>query len=188
MIKFLKDKNNGFTIVELIVVFSVITMLASFLILYSKSSNSQVVLSLETSKLVEFLNKAKSLSISTYTEKGAACGYGINIDYRNNSYTLFKYGSPSPNNCKNIASSSINFLDQTYIELQNNSLPPSAKFEKKNNYLNTIFFMPPDPKILIWKNDGPLPTQEDQAFIYLLTKDQSYEKTIEVNIAGQISY
>ncbi|MGB9608992.1 MAG: type II secretion system protein [Minisyncoccia bacterium] len=193
MIKYLKEKSNGFTIVELIVSLGVITMLASFLILYNKTNTAQIALSLETAKLVELINKSKSLSLSTYIEKGAACGYGINIDYNSKSYTLFRYGSPTlTSGCANIASSSINFLDSTYAELEKNFLPQNINFEKNNDYLNIIFFMPPDPKVLIWKNNSTLPIQQNnpdyESKIYLTTKDSSFKKQIIVDTSGQISY
>jgi prepilin-type N-terminal cleavage/methylation domain-containing protein len=191
-LKFLKNKFKGFTIIELMVVFFIISLISSFLILYNKTSSSQIILSLETVKLVEALNKTKALSLSTYIQSGAGCGYGINIDYNNNSYSLFKYGSPTlPNNCQSIASSSINQQDPTYVEIEKNFLSQEVKFEKKTDYLDAIFFVPPDPIILIWKNGGSLPTQEaqgDQSLIYLSTKNNSLEKIIKLNIAGQISY
>ncbi|MCS6789117.1 MAG: prepilin-type N-terminal cleavage/methylation domain-containing protein [Patescibacteria group bacterium] len=195
MKKKLKINNKGFTIVELIVVFAITTALASFLIIYNKANNNQILLSLETAKLVDLINKAKSLSISTYTGKGLTCGYGIYIDYGTNNYTLFKYGSPaSSNECNNIQSLNINNIltNQTYYELEKNYLPQNHKFEQNNDFLNMIFFIPPDPRVLIWKNNNALPKTENdpdyESNIYLSTKDNSFKKIINLNVAGQISF
>lgn len=193
MINIPKNKRqNGFTIFELIIVFAVITILASFLILYNKINNAQIMLSLEIAKLVDSINKAKSLSISTYIGERKSCGYGININYQTNSYVLFKYGSPNQNGCANISSSSIDSNNSTYTEVEKNTLPPNINFERLSNHLNTIFFMPPEPKILIWKNESSLPISENdpnyESRIHLTTKDNSFKKQIVLNVAGQISY
>jgi prepilin-type N-terminal cleavage/methylation domain-containing protein len=191
MIKKIKKQNSGFTIIELIVVFGVISILSSYLILYNKVSQSQIVLSLEQAKIIELLNQAKSLSISTYLNANASCGYGVNINYPDRSYELFSYGISGPG-CKNIQS--IDTSSSTYILIgQKNTLPKELKFNNAtSNYLNTIFYMPPQPKILIWQENNPIPINESstnyEAKIYLQTQDNSLEKIIKVNIMGQISF
>jgi prepilin-type N-terminal cleavage/methylation domain-containing protein len=193
MIKKIKKQNSGFTIIELIVVFGVISILSSYLILYNKVSQSQIILSLEQAKIIELLNQAKSLSISTYLNANASCGYGVNINYSQpESYELFSYGISGPG-CKNIQS--IDTSSSTYVLIgQKNTLPKELKFNNAtSNYLNTIFYMPPQPKILIWANNNPTPIDENSpnnydAKIYLKTQDNSLEKIIKVNIMGQISF
>jgi len=193
MIKKIKKQNSGFTIIELIVVFGVISILSSYLILYNKVSQSQIILSLEQAKIIELLNQAKSLSISTYLNTNAPCGYGVNINYSQpESYELFSYGISGPG-CKNIQS--IDTSSSTYVLIgQKNTLPKELKFNKvpNSNYLNTIFYMPPQPKILIWQEDSLTPLNESstnyEAKIYLQTQDNSLEKIIKVNIMGQISF
>jgi prepilin-type N-terminal cleavage/methylation domain-containing protein len=190
MIKNIKN-NKGFTVVELIVTIGVIAVLASYLILYNKNSQAQIILSLEQAKLVDALNTAKSLTLSTYIENVSSCGYGVYINYSNNSYEIFRYGQPP--NCGAIASSSINSTDPSYTKIKITNLPKEVVFDiSGNNKLDAMFFIPPDPKILIWRDGSPNPITENaqnyEAYIYLKTKDNSMSKTIKINVAGQISF
>ena len=192
MIKNIKN-NKGFTVVELIVTIGVIAVLAGYLIVYNKNSQAQIILSLEQAKLVGALNIAKSLTLSTYIENFSSCGYGVYINYSNNSYEIFKYGQPP--NCGVIASSSLSSIlsNSSYTKIKTTNLPKEVVFDNSgSNKLDAIFFIPPDPKILIWRNSYPTPITENdsnyEANIYLKTKDNSMSKTIKINVAGQISF
>ena len=192
MIKKIKN-NKGFTIVELIVTFSVITILASYMILYNKTNKSQIILSLEQAKLVDAINTAKSLTLATYVENNSSCGYGVYINYLNNSYEIFKYGQPQQTDCKAIASSSIDLSNSSYTKIKTTNLPKEIVFDNSgSNKLDAIFFIPPDPKTLIWSDGSSFPISENssnyEADIYLKTKDGSMSKTIKVNVMGQISF
>lgn len=188
-----KVKTNGFTLIEIIVVLGVISLLTSYLILYNKISTAQIQLSLNQAELIDTINKAKALTMSTYISGEAPCGYGVIIKYNSQSYALFKYGSSTQTQfCQNIASSSINTNDPTYIEIEPHNLSSHVLFKKYQNYMNIIFFIPPNPQIVIWKEDSGLPIKESdtsyESYIYLETKDGSFKKTIKVNVAGQISF
>jgi type II secretory pathway pseudopilin PulG len=190
MIKKIKN-NKGFTIIELMITFAIIIILSSYIILSNKTNRSQIILSLEQAKLVDALNTAKSLTLSTYVEGNSSCGYGVYINYPNNSYEIFKYGQPP--NCGAIASSSINSTDPSYTQIKTINLPKEVVFDNlKNNKLDVIFFIPPDPKTLIWRDNFQNPITENdpnyETNIYLKTKDGSMSKTIKVNIISQISF
>jgi prepilin-type N-terminal cleavage/methylation domain-containing protein len=192
MIKNIKN-NKGFTVVELIVTIGVIAVLAGYLIVYNKNSQAQIILSLEQAKLVDALNTAKSLTLSTYIENFSSCGYGVYINYSNNSYEIFKYGQPP--NCGAIASSSLSSIlsNSSYTKIKTTNLPKEVIFDNSgSNKLDAIFFIPPDPKILIWRGNSSLPINENdsdyETNIYLKTKDNSMSKTIKINVAGQISF
>jgi type II secretory pathway pseudopilin PulG len=189
MIKKIKN-NKGFTIIELMITFAIIIILSSYIILSNKTNRSQIILSLEQAKIVDALNTAKSLTLSTYIEGNSSCGYGIYINYSNNSYEIFKYGQPP--NCGAIASSSINSTDPSYTQIKTINLPKEVVFDNLKNKLDVIFFIPPDPKTLIWSDGSYFPISENssnyEANIYLKTKDGSMSKTIKVNIISQISF
>jgi len=190
-----KNKNNkGFTIVELIATFSVITILASYMILYNKTNKAQIILSLEQAKLVDALNTAKSLALSTYIENNSSCGYGVYINYQNNSYEIFRYGQPPQTDCKTITSSTITSIisDNTYNKIKTAALPTEIIFNSGNYKLDALFFIPPDPKTLIWRSNSNNPISESdpnyESYIYLITKDGSILKKIKISTAGQISF
>jgi len=190
MIKKIK-KNNGFTVIELIVTFSVISILASYMILYNKTNQAQIILLLEQAKIVDALNNAKSLTLSTYIENNSSCGYGVYINYSNNSYEIFKYGQPPQTDCKAISSFNSILLNKTTIKKM--TLPSEIIFNSSGrNKLDALFFIPPNPQILLWRDNSSIPINENdpnyEAYIYLRTKDNTLSKTIKVNIAGQISF
>lgn len=187
-----KIKIDGFTLIEIIVVLGVISLLASYLIVYNKINANQIQLTIDQSVLVETINKAKALSMSTYISGGAPCGYGVIIKYPQ-SYALFKYGSSTQVQfCQNIASSSIDTDSPNYIEIEKYNLSSNILFEQRQNYMNIIFFVPPDPQVLIWKDGSGLAIKESdsgfESYIYLKTNDGSFRKIIKVNVAGQISF
>jgi prepilin-type N-terminal cleavage/methylation domain-containing protein len=194
MVKNIKE-NKGFTILEIIVTFSVISILASYMILYNKANKAQIVLSLEQAALVGAINTAKSLTLSTYIENNSSCGYGVYIDYQNKSYEIFKYGQIPQTDCGTIASSTLDSirLSNFYTKIKNVKLPKEVIFDSSgNNKLDSIFFIPPDPKVLIWRDNSGLPINElnmnYESYIYLKTTDNSITKKIKINIAGQISF
>jgi len=196
MIKKIKN-NKGFTIVEIIVTFSVITILASYIILYNKTNKSQIILSLEQAKLVDAINTAKSLTLSTYVENNSSCGYGVYIDNYvfYNIYTLFKYGNPSISSCSEQinASTTLKTITEKWIVIKNFTLDKNIKFNSNiSKALYMIFFVPPDPKIFIWRDTNPTPITEidndSETYIELQIKDKSMSKTIKVNVMGQISF
>jgi prepilin-type N-terminal cleavage/methylation domain-containing protein len=193
MIKKIKN-NKGFTIVELIVTFSVITILASYMILYNKTNKSQIILSLEQAKLVDALNTAKSLTLSTYVENNSSCGYGVYIN-NYNTYTLFKYGNPSISNCSEQINTStpLNTVTGNWIVIKTFTLDKNIEFNSNiSKTLHMIFFVPPDPKIFIWRDGDEKPITETnndpETYIELQIKDKSISKTIKVNVMGQISF
>lgn len=187
-----KNKVGGFTLIEIIVILGIISLLTSYLIVYNKINTNQIQLTIDQSALVETINKAKVLSMSTYISGGAPCGYGVIIKYPQ-SYALFKYGSSTQIQfCQNITSSSINITDPTYIEIEKYNLSSNILFEQRQSYMNIIFFIPPIPQVLIWKDGSGYAIKESdvnfESYIYLTTQDGSFKKTIKVNVAGQISF
>src|SRR5206468_841965 len=100
---------GGFTILEILVVIGITLMISALAITYKSQSQRQVSLYVETQRVVELILRAKSLAVSTYKDPNTvsdptlvACGYGIDINYASNTYSLFSYKIPTGGNCSAI--------------------------------------------------------------------------------------
>src|SRR3989344_3199887 len=82
---------RAFTLIEILVVISVITMLSAFVLTYNATSRNQVALRIEQAELVQTISRAKSLALATYNKPEVPCGYGVYINYSENNYAIFSY-------------------------------------------------------------------------------------------------
>jgi len=164
---------KGFTIIEMLVVISIMVLISSFLILYSRTGENQIVLFRDQSRVIVALNRAKSLSIQFFNTSQPVCAFGVHFSQAENSFLIFR---DLASNCAN--------ADYAYTE-------PSELFEKfqlssKIKFgalgLADVVFIPPDPKTLI---DNDL--NKTEAVIDLQSLDGSSSLKVKVNNAGQIT-
>ena len=172
---------RGFTMIELLVTVATIALLASYMLLYTSKSRNQIALYVQESKIVRILSRSKSLAIATYNSPDVPCGYGVRIKYAENAYALYRYNA---SDCANIASIDVGSSD--YQEIQVFPLPANIVFENGVEAMDTVIFIPPDPKTRIWS--GGLPFTAVQGNVYLRTVDGSARVTVSVTPAGQISF
>ncbi len=165
--------NKGFTVIEMLVVISIIILLSSFLILYSRTGENQIVLFRDQSRVIVALNRAKSLSIQLFNTPQPACAFGVHFSQAESSFLIFRDLSA---NCQN--------ADHVYTgpsELfEKYQLSPKIKFGELA--LTDIVFIPPDPKTLI-DNDP----NKTEAVINLQTLDGNSSLKVKVNNAGQVT-
>ena len=174
--------NRGFTLIETLVIISILTLLTSFLILYSRGGERQIILLREKAELISAILRAKSLAINTLVEDEPACGYGVAFDGSN--YFIYKdlagdcglsdrvYSGPA---------SGEKLENETCAESGGVcTLDPSLKFFQRD--VNDVLFVPPDPRVFL---DGGQSLAE--AIIALSTLDESSQTNITINNAGQIS-
>jgi len=178
-----QSTKEGFTLIEILVVVSVVTLLSSFVILYSSMGRSQIALSVEAAKIAQLITRARSLSISTYTQSGSSCGYGVNINYSVGSYSLFKYGTP-----QNCAINYVNVSDASYSEEESYRLSSSLVFDGTHaDSMQYVFFLPPDPITSIWTSAGKVTNGSDAA-VYIKTKNGNSASKVMVGAGGQVSF
>lgn len=187
---------NAFTLVEILVVLAITALLSGIIITYTGTGRAQVALYVEEAKLSQVILRAKSLTISTYNNSNPAlipCGYGVHIDYSAGTYSLFAYPRPTPAPAPCPASiTSINPSDPDQYQQVGDAFPlaKELKFETTPflDYIDTIFFRPPDPKTFLWINgvDAP-PILTGFGTVYLSTNNNSLQSTIEVTLAGQVN-
>jgi prepilin-type N-terminal cleavage/methylation domain-containing protein len=172
---------SGFSLIELLVVVSILGVLTSLLILYSRDSEKQLTLIREQSKLVSTILRAKSLAVQTFTGEGLICGYGVHF-FENAGYTLFKdakVGNECLTNDKVLTLPDTNEWEET-VDLS------SLGVQISSGQTSDIFFIPPDPQVAL---NGVVPPGPVDVVIDLsiVIDGQLSTRSIKVNNAGQVS-
>src|SRR5665213_2287500 len=91
---------KAFTLIELIIVVAISALLSTLAITYSSIGRNSVSLSVEASKISQFILQAKQLSIATYTSASASCGYGVAFNMAAQTYSIFAYDPVGVASCR----------------------------------------------------------------------------------------
>ncbi len=163
-------RNEGFTLVEILVVTGVLSLISAILIVYVRSGSQQIILFREQAQVISILARAKYLAISTFGRTGVPCGYGVHFE-QPRTFTIFK---DIAEDCQT-SDQKYSGPEETYESFQ---IDKTLTFE--NLTLSDILFIPPDPSVII------TPDQDD-ATIVLKTVNAENSVLIKINNAGQIS-
>lgn len=161
---------DGFTLVEVLVTISITVMLASVLILYSRTGERQILLFREQAKVINMISKAKSLALQTYIDGTAGCGYGIHFSLPD-TLILFKDQAADCAASDNIYSGPIE--DFSHLILGTGIVFSSSD-------ITDILFIPPDPTV-------KLNPDQVSGIITLQTADGGTSARVKLNNSGQIS-
>ncbi|MCL5733966.1 MAG: type II secretion system GspH family protein [Patescibacteria group bacterium] len=188
----------GFTLIETLVVLGILAMLASILITYSGTARQQDTLTIETNKIGQVVNLAKSLAMSTYgnANNGNFCGYGVyfningdinsetNVCGLGNSYCIFHYPLPSDSTCDQVSGFNGIISDNVLLNYTY-AMDKSVRFNKGSS-LQAVLFVPPQPEtFLSGASNAPLTSS---GIINLISSDGNSSSSITVSAAGQISF
>lgn len=174
-------KRAGYTIVELLVVIVISALLTTAMIAYSSKSRAMLAAMVEKATMVQVLQRARSLAISTYSNPSPHCAIGVAIDFNTNTYALQEFDSP---NCvlTDIGSPSV-----TRTTIQRYSLNPQVKFVSQGDSLQYVLFIPPEPSLKLWGNS--LIATTSQGSIILGSKAGGENLfSIQVNEGGLINF
>jgi hypothetical protein len=140
----LKRKNLAFTIAEMLVTISVITILTIIIMTYSRGGESLTNLVRESERLVYYLKLAQSSAMLILQEKGDTkiCGWGIHFDNYNDQYILFK------DICPGNKSYDDNMGEMAEI------IKPLNGIILSSSSVSNIVFVPPNPDVYFDGNSG----------------------------------
>ena len=174
---------KGFTIVEILVIIPIIAILSSFLILYNRSTEKQLILFREQARLISTLNRAKGLALAFFREPSGeiVCSYGVRIfPDPVSSYVIFKDLPGVSGTCSDSNNSyddpSENFSSVVQVD-------KAIEIEITATTLINVVFIPPDPRVVL---NGDSSLTADQK-ITLKLKDSNVSRVVKVNKAGQIT-
>ena len=168
-----KSYGAGFTMIEILVVISIMILLSSLLILYSRTGENQIILFRDQSRLITSLNMAKSLSIQRFNASSPSCAFGVHFSKTENAFLIFRDLAADCQNADHV------YTDSGEL-FENYQLSSRIKFGETT--LTDIIFTPPDPKILIDNDSNKI-----EATITLETLDGNASLKVKVNNAGQIT-
>lgn len=160
----------GFTLVEVLVTISITAMLASVLLLYSRTGERQILLFREQSKVINMIAEAKSLALQTYIDGASACGYGIHFNLPD-TMILFKDLSAD-------CAASDNVYSGQAEDFSHLILGAGIVFSATD--ITDVLFIPPDPTV-------KLNPDQVSGIITLQTADGGTSARIKLNNSGQIS-
>lgn len=171
---------KGFTLVETLVVVSIILVLSTMAIVYNRSNERQIALYKDQAILVGLLNRAKAFTAQRYrdpaTPDNPACAFGLHLDSPR-SFVLFQ--DLGDGDCEGV---NTNYrydegADPTET-LEIFSLDPRLEFEAIPGGGLDIFFIPPEINA---SSSAGLPVS-----IVIRTPDGALQATTVVSTAGQI--
>lgn len=170
-------QNKGFTLIEVLVVISVLAMLTSMLVVYSRSSENQIKLITEQSKIIGVILRAKLLAFQAFKEETVPpCSFGVHFDSPNRKYLIFR---ETDRDAQNKCINNKRYGPGEELTGQIFTLPEGITFSKPTKNLD-ILFVPPEPKIYF---DGSLAVGDE---IIEINVDK-HVAGIRVNSVGQVT-
>jgi len=171
-------KQAGFTLIEALVVISILTVMTSFLVLHNRTSEQQIILIKEKANLISVLLRAKNLASGVLIEEAAGatvCGYGVHLS--DDDYFIYRdlaadcrasdFGYSGDNSGEKL-------VDETF------QLPTGIEFAQKD--IDDVLFVPPLPDTIF---DGQWAVNE--AALVLADDERLTEFEVVINSVGQIS-
>jgi type II secretory pathway pseudopilin PulG len=183
----------GFTVIEMIITFAIITALLAATAPSAAFNRREYILSSNQEQLRSLISRAKALTLSGLLQPGGGekiCGYGIRINQDDKTATIFSSVLKiSPGDCPENVSDFTSFIDTVVLS---EGVLNKITFDKGvtvllavglvNNERSVdkldIYFIAPDPLTVI--------TAEDKESAVITLRLEPSEREIKLNKAGLI--
>jgi len=143
-----KVNNRGFTLIEVVVVSSILIFLMSSIWLSGSLRESDFVVMINQEKLRLLITRAKSMTLSGIVPSGGdTCGHGVRIE-RNRAFIFLDKGQ-----C-NIGNNQTYDVGEEVLGVVNDLvLRDGVFFQSSLGDITDIVFIPPDPQTIINADD-----------------------------------
>ena len=188
-----KDKKNAFTLVELLVVGTIIALLATIFLISYRGGEKQFSLQRSTHMLAQDIRRVQELAMRAEDFEGSVSrgGFGIHLESATSSYILFadcdKDGlfdaDRGAASCV-AATDVVPFPEELKLERERRRLEEGVEIISVSPNPSIIVFIPPDPAVRIRDGLGNLVATTT---IVLGVDGLVETKTIRVNNAGLIA-
>jgi len=144
-----KVNNRGFTLIEVVVVSSVLVFLMSSIWLSGSLRENDFAAMINQEKLRLLITRAKSMTLSGVVPEGViSCGYGVRIE-RDRAFIFLDRGRCG------ISNNQIYDAGEEAVGTVNNLiLREGVFFESSLGDITNIVFIPPDPQTIINADDA----------------------------------
>jgi prepilin-type N-terminal cleavage/methylation domain-containing protein len=181
VVRNLAHKRDGFTILEMLVVISVMTTLSGILVIYSRTSENQILLFKEQAKIVSAFFRAKTLASQTFSETDPKpCAYGVALS--GTDFYIFKDlpDSATPDDC---ATANRQFDGTTSGEVfEVIPLDERLVLGSADTTFDEVLFIPPDPSTLLNRSAAVATAQ-----VVVKVSGGDSGLGVRINDAGQIT-
>lgn len=176
---------TGFTLIEILVVFGLISLLAGSLILYGRKSEKLLLMFKDQVRVVSALQKAKSFALGAYGQQNAPCGYGVHFNDLNatppNSFVIFQDLPVGGATC---AASADRVLTAGNSEEIVETLFLDKLLEFEAPVLSDVVYIPPAPDVIL--SIAPNSTTTNAVISVKISGSNEFRR-VKVTDSGQIT-
>lgn len=173
---------RGFTLIETLIVMSLVLMLVSITAMYNRAAGRQVLVSREHAKVLTAFVRARSAGLTIPKVDPSIeriCAYGVHVDAVARTIVFFKdLGDPLPGSC--------NFANHLYDGSREaiEQIILDATVTMTAVGINDIVFIPPSGDVMITNTDG---TSSQSAIVTVSGIDSVFSRGVKINAFGQIT-
>jgi len=175
--------NRGFTMIELLVVCSIIVILSVYVSANYRQGNRELALEMTAGKLAQDLRRAQEWGYSAHQFNGISyTGYGITLTDNGTTYALYT----DDNGNGRYSSSGDTIRETTVMEngFKVDAIKPCGPADSCGTVASlSVNYVPPDPGTVVRDSGG---NDYDEATIILTIEGTATTRAVVVNRAGLI--
>lgn len=173
---------SGFTLVEMLIVMSLVLILIAVAAMYNKTASRQIMVSREHAKVLTAFVRARSEGLAipkTDPSVEHICAYGVHVDPASRTIVLFKdLGSIAPASC----ASANHRYDGDRETIQRIVLDATVAMTAVR--LSDVVFIPPNGDVIISDTDGKT---MQSATVTVAGANNEFVRGVKINTFGQIT-